>query len=183
MSRNPACSVYIGNLDEKVTERILYEILIQVGQIVDLHIPRDKETNRHKGYAFAEYETEEIAEYAIKLFSGLVCLHNKTLKFAKSGQDKISQNTVTPVTPKLNPLPTRPLSMPVRDAQMYEEPGLAMTSCRFSAHKQSTPINYSQAPTPALVRNGSHTRNFENGSMFSGINRYDSRSPLSYPSY
>ncbi|KAK1311399.1 hypothetical protein QJS10_CPA08g01208 [Acorus calamus] len=161
MSRNPACSVYIGNLDEKVTERILYEILIQVGHIVDLHIPRDKETNRHKGYAFVEYETEEIAEYAIKLFSGLVCLHNKTLKFAKSGQDKISQNTVTPVTPKLNSLPTRPLPMPVRDAQMYEEP----------------------APTPALVRNGSHTRNFENGSMFSGINRYDPRSPLSYPSY
>ena len=71
-----------GNLDEKVTERVLYELLIQVGRVVDLYIPMDKETNRHKGYAFAEYESEEIANYAVKLFSGLVCLRNKPLRFS-----------------------------------------------------------------------------------------------------
>lgn len=76
------CIFQIGNLDEKVSERVLYEILIQVGRVVDLHIPRDKETSRPKGFAFAEYETEEIAQYAVKLFSGLVRLHNRTLKFA-----------------------------------------------------------------------------------------------------
>jgi splicing factor 3B subunit 4 len=69
-------------LDDRVPERVLYEILIQVGRVVDLHIPRDKETSRPKGYAFAEYETEEIAQYAVKLFSGLVRLQNKTLRFA-----------------------------------------------------------------------------------------------------
>uniref|UniRef100_A0A0E0L2U4 RRM domain-containing protein n=1 Tax=Oryza punctata TaxID=4537 RepID=A0A0E0L2U4_ORYPU len=93
MSRNPGCTVFIGNLDEKV------------GRVVDLHIPRDKETSRSKGYAFAEYETEEIAQYAVKLFSGLVRLHNKTLRFAISGQDKQSSNGNIPVTPKLNPIP------------------------------------------------------------------------------
>lgn len=72
----------LGNLDEKVSERVLYEILVQVGRIVDLYIPRDKETDRHRGYAFAEYESEEIAEYAVRLFSGLVRLNNKTIKFA-----------------------------------------------------------------------------------------------------
>ncbi|KAF6996015.1 hypothetical protein CFC21_012419 [Triticum aestivum] len=30
MARNPGCAVYIGNLDEKVSERVLYEILIQI---------------------------------------------------------------------------------------------------------------------------------------------------------
>ncbi|XP_052155443.1 uncharacterized protein LOC127773421 isoform X2 [Oryza glaberrima] len=30
MSRNPGCTVFIGNLDEKVPERVLYEILIQI---------------------------------------------------------------------------------------------------------------------------------------------------------
>jgi splicing factor 3B subunit 4 len=69
-------------LDEKVSERVLYDILIQVGRVVDLHIPRDKETSRPKGFAFAEYESEEIAQYAVRLFSGLVRLHNRTLKFA-----------------------------------------------------------------------------------------------------
>lgn len=82
MSTKSGCAVYIGNLDERVSERVLYDILIQVGRVVDLYIPRDKETERPKGYAFAEYETQEIAEYAVKLFSGLVTLYNRTLKFA-----------------------------------------------------------------------------------------------------
>lgn len=72
----------IGNLDERVSERVLYDILIQAGRVVDLYIPRDKETDKPKGFAFAAYETQEIADYAIKLFSGTVTLCNRTLKFA-----------------------------------------------------------------------------------------------------
>jgi splicing factor 3B subunit 4 len=71
-----------GNLDERVTDRILYDILIQAGRVVDLHIPKDKESEKPKGFAFAEYETEEIADYAVRLFSGLVTLYKRTLKFA-----------------------------------------------------------------------------------------------------
>lgn len=63
---------------------MLYDILIQAGPVVNLYIPRDKETDKPKGYAFAEYESEEVAEYAVKLFSGLVTLYKKTLKFAVS---------------------------------------------------------------------------------------------------
>ena len=74
--------VWTGNLDERVSERALYDILIQAGRVVDLHIPRDKDSDRPKGYAFAEYETPEIADYAVRLFSGLLTLHNRTLKFA-----------------------------------------------------------------------------------------------------
>ena len=75
-------SHFLGNLDEKVSDRVLYDILIQAGRVVDLHIPRDKESGKPKGFAFAEYESEEIANYAVKLFSGLVNLHKRTLKFA-----------------------------------------------------------------------------------------------------
>lgn len=71
----------VGNLDEKVTDRVLYDILIQAGPVIHLHIPRDRETDKPKGFAFAEYETEEIANYAVRLFSGLVTLYNRTLKF------------------------------------------------------------------------------------------------------
>ncbi|PWZ10209.1 Splicing factor 3B subunit 4 [Zea mays] len=119
MARDPARTVFIGNLDEKVSERILYEILIQAGHVVDLHVPSDKESNSLKGYAFVEYETEEIAQYAVKLFSGLVRISGKTLKFMIAGYDKPSSNVNTsvmlnpvpssngnnPVTPKLNPIP------------------------------------------------------------------------------
>lgn len=93
----------LGNLDEKVSERVLYEILIQAGHVVDLHIPVDKETNRRKGFAFAEYESEEIAEYAVKLFTGLVCLNKKMLKFGMSGSDKLSKNISTPESHSKHP--------------------------------------------------------------------------------
>ncbi|KAL8104279.1 hypothetical protein AgCh_028485 [Apium graveolens] len=95
MSANQARgpTVYIGNLDERVTDRVLYDILIQAGRVVNLIIPRDRETDRPKGFAFAEYESEEIADYAIRLFSGLITLYNRTLRFGFSGQDKSSSNT------------------------------------------------------------------------------------------
>ncbi|XP_076922324.1 spliceosome-associated protein 49-like [Bidens hawaiensis] len=92
MSSDPNCTVYIGNLDERVTDRVLYDILIQAGRVVDLHIPRDKETDKPKGFAFAEYETEEIADYAVRLFRGLVTLYSRTLRFGISGQDKLTPN-------------------------------------------------------------------------------------------
>ncbi|XP_026446722.1 RNA-binding protein 7-like isoform X1 [Papaver somniferum] len=100
MPGNRDCTVYVGNLDERVSERVLYDILIQAGRVVDLHIPRDRESNRPKGYAFAEYETEEIADYAVRLFTGLVTLYNRSLKFAISGQDK-----TTPLSSKPRPQP------------------------------------------------------------------------------
>ncbi|XP_078182162.1 RNA-binding (RRM/RBD/RNP motifs) family protein [Carex rostrata] len=100
MSRSTPSTVYIGNLDERVSEKVLYEIMIQAGRLVDLHMPRDKETNKHKGYAFAEYESPEIADYAIRLFSGLVRLYNRPARFALSGQDRQAAVGSTPlVTP------------------------------------------------------------------------------------
>ncbi|KAL6616476.1 hypothetical protein ACP70R_038746 [Stipagrostis hirtigluma subsp. patula] len=124
MARNPGRTVYIGNLDEKVSERVLYEILIQAGPVVDLHMPCDKETNRPKGFAFAEYVTEEIAQYAVRLFSGLVRINGRILKFAISGHDKPTSNGNNPVMPKLNPIPkprqfVHCSNMPVSGAPAY----------------------------------------------------------------
>lgn len=90
MADNSNSTLYIGNLDERVSDRVLYDILIQAGRVVDLHIPRDRETSKPKGYAFATYESEEVAEYAVKLFSGLVTLYKRPLKFGISGQDRSS---------------------------------------------------------------------------------------------
>ncbi|XP_020987251.1 protein HSH49 isoform X1 [Arachis duranensis] len=122
MSGNTNCTVYIGNLDERVTDRVLYDILIQAGRVVDLHIPKDKESEKPKGFAFAEYETEEIADYAVKLFSGLVTLYNRTLKFAStkkqiSGRDK-TPNGSAGVTPTSNSSQrSRPYPVPFNNSE------------------------------------------------------------------
>ncbi|XP_008807001.1 splicing factor 3B subunit 4 isoform X1 [Phoenix dactylifera] len=195
MARNPSCTVYIGNLDEKISERVLYDILIQVGRVIDLYIPRDKETNRHKGYAFAEYETEEIAEYAVKLFSGLVRLNNKTLKFAISGQDKPSQNTISPITPKpFSPLP-KPLPMhsvhaPDTDASRANPVTTAqeLINYRVSGGTHSISPAYPQASAEGLISRGLCNGNYEYsrrvlGAMLNNVSHPGARHPVTYPSY
>nr|XP_010313034.1 RNA-binding protein 7 isoform X4 [Solanum lycopersicum] len=136
MAENPNCTVYVGNLDERVCDRVLYDILIQAGRVVDLYIPRDKETDKPKGFAFAKYETEEIADYAVKLFSGLVTLYNRTLKFAISGQDKPYNNSPIATLPALN-IPSRPRP----DKEISPNSARLSTSCLFSQHQTS----YAQA--------------------------------------
>uniref|UniRef100_A0A0D9WGS6 RRM domain-containing protein n=1 Tax=Leersia perrieri TaxID=77586 RepID=A0A0D9WGS6_9ORYZ len=144
MSRNPGCTVFIGNLDEKV------------GRVVDLHIPRDKETSRSKGYAFAEYETEEIAQYAVKLFSGLVRLHNRTLRFAISGQDKQSSNGNNPVTPKLNPIPPPKPAQPMRSSDTPMSPHTVVNG-RIAGISPNHSYNHSEASS------GISSRGLSNG--------------------
>ncbi|CAA2980246.1 RNA-binding 7-like [Olea europaea subsp. europaea] len=144
MAENPKSSVYVGNLDERVSDRVLYDILIQAGRVVELYIPRDKETAKPKGYAFAQYESEEIAEYAVKLFTGLVTLYNRTLKFAISGQDKPSANLSIAIPPAVNSSPKpRPYPEPYNDVEFSPQSARLSTPCRFSEHQ----INYSSSLT------------------------------------
>ncbi|KAG2330272.1 hypothetical protein Bca4012_020124 [Brassica carinata] len=144
MSGNTNCTVYIGNLDERVSDRVLYDILIQAGRVIDLHIPRDKETDKPKGFAFAEYETEEIADYAVKLFSGLVSLYNRTLKFAISGQDKAQSGSGHRTR-------TQSQSFEHSDRTHHHTE-------RFSSQLMSSPspmpLDYTQEPPPPGVSNG-----------------------------
>jgi splicing factor 3B subunit 4 len=190
MARNPGCTVFIGNLDDRVPERVLYEILIQVGRVVDLHIPRDKETSRQKGYAFAEYETEEIAQYAVKLFSGLVRLHNKTLRFAISGQDKPSSNSNMPVTPRLNPVPApkAPHLMRSSDTPASQQ---TVVNGRIAGYGVSPSHSYeahSQAPSSGLPSRGLSNGTYEYsrhvlGSVLNDASSRGTRDPVPYPSY
>lgn len=88
MPGHSEATVYIGNLDDRVDERLLYEIMVQAGPLVEVYIPRDKETSRHKGYAFAEFTSEKSAQYALSLFSGLLSLYKRPVRLAISGSDR-----------------------------------------------------------------------------------------------
>ena len=57
----------MGNLEQRITNELLWELFLQVGQVINVHIPRDKITNEHQGYGFVEFKTEEDADYAIKI--------------------------------------------------------------------------------------------------------------------
>eukprot|EP01035_Chromulina_nebulosa_P017669 gene17669-23258_t len=85
--RNQDASIYVGNLDEKVTEETLWELMLQCGPVVNVHMPKDKVTGKHMFYGFVEFRTEDDAEYALKIMN-MVKLYGKTIKLNKTSQDK-----------------------------------------------------------------------------------------------
>lgn len=85
--RNQDATVYVGNLDDKVTEELLWELMLQAGSVINVHMPRDKVTNTHQNYGFVEFRTEECAEYALKVMN-MVQLYGKVMRVKKASHDK-----------------------------------------------------------------------------------------------
>lgn len=50
--RNQEATIYIGNVDLKVNEEILWELFVQCGPVVNVHIPRDKITGDHQVFYY-----------------------------------------------------------------------------------------------------------------------------------
>ncbi|KAF3483602.1 splicing factor 3B subunit 4 [Arthroderma uncinatum] len=84
-------TVYIGNLDERVTDRLVWELMLQAGRIVNVHLPKDRVTQTHQGYGFVEFNSEEDAEYASRIMNQ-VRLYGKPIRVNKASADK--QKTV-----------------------------------------------------------------------------------------
>ncbi len=85
--RNQEACCWIGNLDERVSEDILWELMAQCGPVVSIHMPRDKISGKHLGYGFVEFRNEEDTEYAIKVMN-LVKLYTKPIKMNSTSQDR-----------------------------------------------------------------------------------------------
>ncbi len=88
--RNQEATCYIGNLDPRVNEEILWELFIQCGPVVNVHIPRDKITADHQGFGFVEFRNEDDADYSIKIMH-MIKLYGKPIKVNKASQDKRTQ--------------------------------------------------------------------------------------------
>lgn len=81
--RNQDATVYVGSLDDKVTEAILWELFLQAGPVVNVHMPKDRVTQSHQGYGFVEFMGEEDADYAIKIMN-MIKLYGKPIRVNKA---------------------------------------------------------------------------------------------------
>ncbi|KAG7127732.1 Splicing factor 3B subunit 4 like protein [Verticillium longisporum] len=86
-------TVYIGNIDERATSTMVYEIMLQMGPIHNIHMPRDRVTQTHQGFGFVEFRTPGDAEYAANVMNG-VKLYGKSLRVNKASADKQKQAEV-----------------------------------------------------------------------------------------
>ena len=62
-ARNQEATCWTGNLDERVSEEMLWELFLQVGPVTSVYLPKDRVTGTHQGYGFVEFRTEEDADY------------------------------------------------------------------------------------------------------------------------
>ncbi|XP_037069915.1 peptidyl-prolyl cis-trans isomerase E-like [Pollicipes pollicipes] len=58
-------TVYVGGLADEVTEEVIHGAFIPFGDIQDIQIPLDYETEKHRGFAFVEFELAEDALAAV----------------------------------------------------------------------------------------------------------------------
>ncbi|PKI85572.1 hypothetical protein MVES_000665 [Malassezia vespertilionis] len=71
LERNQEATCYVGNLDDRVTDPLLWELMYQAGPLAHIFMPKDRVTQLHQGFAFAEYHTPADAEYATAILNGI----------------------------------------------------------------------------------------------------------------
>ncbi|KAL4221830.1 Splicing factor 3B subunit 4 [Mactra antiquata] len=85
--RNQDATVYVGGLDEKVSEAILWELFLQAGPVVNVHMPKDRVTQAHQGYGFVEFMGEDDADYAIKIMN-MIKMYGKPIRVNKASANQ-----------------------------------------------------------------------------------------------
>lgn len=61
--------IFVGNLSFQTSEQELREAFSAAGSLVDVHIGKDRETGRSRGFAFVEFSSEDEAGAAIRMFN------------------------------------------------------------------------------------------------------------------
>lgn len=88
--------VYVGGLAEEVDEKVLHAAFIPFGDLVDVQIPLDYETEKHRGFAFVEFEQAEDAAAAIDNMNDSE-LFGRTIRVNIAKPMKIKEGSTRPV--------------------------------------------------------------------------------------
>ncbi|HJD92199.1 MULTISPECIES: RNA recognition motif domain-containing protein [Bacteroides] len=63
-------NIYVGNLNYRVREDQLQEVMEDFGVVNSVKLILDRETGRSKGFAFVEMDNDDDADRAIKELNG-----------------------------------------------------------------------------------------------------------------
>ena len=71
--------LYIGGVAETVDSEVLKNTVSVFGEVLTVSMPKDPGTNKHRGFAFVEFELEEDAAAAMDNLDGME-MSGRTLK-------------------------------------------------------------------------------------------------------
>ena len=89
--RNKESTLFVSNLDPRVTEEHLWELFTQTGPVVSVFLPRDKVSLESRGHAFVECRNETESAYSAKILNHTK-LFGRPIKIAKSAEQKGSRD-------------------------------------------------------------------------------------------
>ncbi|KAM6043353.1 RNA-binding protein 7 [Chlamydotis macqueenii] len=85
-------TLFVGNLDPKVTEELIFELFHQAGPVIKVKIPKDRD-GRPKQFAFVNFKHEESVPYGLSLLNGIK-LFGRPIKIQfRSGSSHVSQDS------------------------------------------------------------------------------------------
>jgi RNA-binding motif X-linked protein 2 len=98
--------IYIGGLDERLTEGDVITIFSQYGEPVFINLVRDKETGKSKGFCFLKYEDQRSCDLAVDNLGGAKVLDRLLrvdhTRYKKRDDEDLSDNTRGPGAPSLD---------------------------------------------------------------------------------
>ncbi|NXD64353.1 RBM7 protein, partial [Eolophus roseicapillus] len=83
-------TLFVGNLDPRVTEELIFELFHQAGPVIKVKIPKDRD-GRPKQFAFVNFKHEESVPYGLNLLNGIK-LYGRPIKIQfRSGSSHAAQ--------------------------------------------------------------------------------------------
>eukprot|EP00775_Hariotina_reticulata_P008280 gene8280-8467_t len=82
----PSLAVFFGNLDDRVTEAMLYQLGCQAGPVAKVRLNAD---GKKKAFAFVEFEHLDSAIYCVGLYHKLLHLYGAAVSVAFSKTCKL----------------------------------------------------------------------------------------------
>jgi len=89
-------TIYVGGLNEDVDEKVLRAAFIPFGELSEVQLPIDYQTEKHRGFAFIDYELPEDAQAAIDNMNDSE-LFGRTLRVNIAKPLRIKENSSRPV--------------------------------------------------------------------------------------
>ncbi|NWV33218.1 RBM7 protein, partial [Grantiella picta] len=103
-------TLFVGNLDPKVTEELIFELFHQAGPVITVKIPKDRD-GRPKQFAFVNFKHEESVPYGLRLLNGIK-LYGRPMRIQfRSGSSHAAQD-INPSCSPLGAIGINPPGMP-----------------------------------------------------------------------
>ncbi|CAL4060976.1 unnamed protein product, partial [Meganyctiphanes norvegica] len=95
------CRVYVGSISFELKEDTIRQAFLPFGPIKSINMSWDPVTQKHKGFAFVEYEMPEAAQLALEQMNG-VMIGGRNIKVGRPSNMPQAQTVIDEITEEAN---------------------------------------------------------------------------------